>query len=179
MIPNLPIYDQLPSITLLLWWDFQNTVEIAGSGIEIPADICLWSLVCKWNRTIAVEGMKPNWHPASPFHLRLLFLEHQCVNLAGHVKTWGHRPWASGQDIPAGLAAAVCSQTAWRAAEFSFMDWSINGAFLLCPDVDFHNVCGGWYLWNISSAKLVRISLWVWNYLDRIWQTEILSASFL
>lgn len=93
------------------------------------------------------------------FHPRLLFLEHKCVNLAGHVETWGHKPWASGQDIPAGLATAVCSQTAWRAAEFSFMDWSINGVFLLCPDVDFHKVCGGWYLWNISTAKLVRISL--------------------
>lgn len=83
---------------------------------------------------------------------------------------WPRYTWQAWQQL-----SAVKQQ----GEQFSFMDWSINGAFLPCPDVDFHKVCGGWYLWNISSAELVRISLWVWSYLDGILQTEILFASFL
>lgn len=122
--------------------------------------------------------MKPDSCPASSFHLSSLWSASVWIWLALW-KPGATRCWPAGQDVPAGLAAAASCQTAWRAAEFSLMKWSINGVFLLCPAVDFHNACGTWYLWNISSAKVVRISLWVQNYWNRIWQTEILFASFL
>lgn len=100
--------------------------------------------------------MKSNLCPASSFHTYFpgSFL-------------WNLSVWISclaGQGVPAGLATAICSQTEQRAAEFSLVKWSTNGVFLLCSAVDFLKACRSRYLWNISSAKLVRIRLWVWNY---------------
>ena len=131
------------------------------------------------NQDCSREGMKPDFCPASPSTPGSLLWSTSVWIWLPVSKPGATRGWPAGQDVPAGLATALCCQTAWRAAEFSLMKWSINGVFLLCPAADFHKACESWYLWNISSAKLVRISLCVQNYWDRIWQTEILFASFL
>lgn len=147
--------------TVLRWWDFKNTVEIIGSGIQITADSCLRTLYYKWTRIRAVEGMDPIY--VLP-HLSTLGSFLWITSVWIWLAVW--KPgathfWLAGRPrctCRLGNSSLSCCQTAWRAVEFSLMKLSVNGIFTLCSDVDFHKALWSWYLWNIS-CKLIRISL--------------------